>query len=369
MPARNFLSEDQVKRLQNELRTSELGYVRERVLILLLQNTGKTQPEIAEFIGCSPRTVAYWSLHGDPNNLESLHNKREEEHHRKATPEYIQKLMETTEKDPSELGYEFGRWTTERLSTYLEKETGIKISGSQIRRILKAKKYRYIWGKYILEDKQDVAKREDFKKRLAIHLGLAKKDPKYIQIWFWDESGFSMRVIRRKNWGKKGKRKHLTGQRRKGHINVMGCIRESDRKRICFFVKKGNGDIFYEQLHQLVENLKQEWIEQSHAPEDFKKVKIVIVLDNASYHKRKDVIQKVKSDLPNIILEFLPPYSPDLNIIELVWHSCKEYIAHRLFKSTDELKELLNKLLNEGELIIKWNRKIKNKGNNCDIAT
>jgi hypothetical protein len=29
-----------------------------------------------------------------------------------------------------------------------------------------------------LEDKQDVAKREDFKKRLAIHLGLAKKDPR-----------------------------------------------------------------------------------------------------------------------------------------------------------------------------------------------
>ena len=175
MPARNFLSEDQVKRLQNELRTSELGHVRERVLILLLQNTGKTQPQIAEFIGCSPRTVAYWSLHGDPNNLESLHNKREEEHYRKATPEYINKLMETTEKDPSELGYEFGRWTTERLSTYLEKETGIKISGSQIRRILKAKKYRYIWGKYSLEDKQDVAKREAFKKRISIHLGLAKK--------------------------------------------------------------------------------------------------------------------------------------------------------------------------------------------------
>jgi hypothetical protein len=41
-------------------------------------------------------------------------------------------------------------------------------------------------------------KREAFKKRLAIHLGLAKEDPKYIQIWFWDESGFSMRVIRRK---------------------------------------------------------------------------------------------------------------------------------------------------------------------------
>jgi hypothetical protein len=32
-------------------------------------------------------------------------------------------------------------------------------------------------------------------------------------------------------------------------------------------------------------------------------------------------------------------------------HSAKEYIAHRLFKSVEQLEELLNKLLNEGGLI------------------
>ena len=58
-----------------------------------------------------------------------------------------------------------------------------------------------------------------------------------------------------------------------------------------------------------------------------------------------------------------PGYSPDFNLIELVWHSCKEYIAHRLFQSVCELKFTLNKLLNNGELIIKWGRKVKNKGN------
>ena len=51
-------------------------------------------------------------------------------------------------------------------------------------------------------------------------------------------------------------------------------------------------------------------------------------------------------------LEFLPAYSPDLNLIELVWHSCKEYIAHRLFQTVDELRELLNQLLNQGGLEI-----------------
>jgi transposase len=88
-----------------------------------------------------------------------------------------------------------------------------------------------------------------------------------------------------------------------------------------------------------------------------------VILDNASYHKRLDIREKITQDLPNIVLEFLPAYSPDFNLIELVWHSCKEYIAHRLFKSVDELNSLLERLLNQGELVIKWHRKLKNKGN------
>nr|MBW4640825.1 IS630 family transposase [Gloeocapsa sp. UFS-A4-WI-NPMV-4B04] len=55
-------------------------------------------------------------------------------------------------------------------------------------------------------------------------------------------------------------------------------------------------------------------------------------------------------------------------IIELVWHSCKEYIAHRLFKSVDELNLLLDKLLNQGELVIKWHYQTKNKANNYHVA-
>ncbi|CAD5957998.1 Transposase [Planktothrix tepida] len=83
----------------------------------------------------------------------------------------------------------------------------------------------------------------------------------------------------------------------------------------------------------------------------------------ASFHKKKEILKKIEAEMPNIRLEFLPPYSPDFNLIELVWHSAKEYIAHRLFESVEQLEDLLHKLLNEGELIINWHRKIKNKGN------
>lgn len=269
------------------------------------------------------------------------------------------------EKDPIEYGYDFGRWTAARLAAYLEIATGIKLSGSQVGRILNRKKYVYLWAKYSLESKQDPEKRKLFKEKLSEYLRITKIHPERLQVWFWDESGFSLRVIRRKNWGRKGHRNKVPGQRRKGRVNMMGGLRYHDKKRINFVIKKGNADVFYEHLKFLNNFILEEWVEQGHEIESFNdcSAKIVIILDNASFHKRKDILEKIESEMPNIILEFLPPYSPDYNLIELVWHSAKEYIAHRLFKSVEQLEELLNRLLNQGGLIINWDRKIKNKGN------
>ena len=365
MPAKNHLSQEQRERLLKILKEHENPYVREKVLILLLMNEGKTYQEISNFLEIAYPTVAYWAVHGDPDQLKSFLDGRREGNFRKVTKKYEEVLLEIIEKEPAEYGYEFGRWTAARLATYLEKATGIKLSGSQVRRILERKKYVYLWAKYSLEDKQNPEKRKIFKEKLSEYLKITLISPERLQVWFWDESGFSLRVIRRKAWGKKGYRKKVTGQRRRGRVNIMGGLRYHDKKRMNFVIKKGNADVFYEQIKLLNVFLLEEWIEQGKQSEDFAKdsAKIVIILDNASFHKRKDILEKLASEMPNIILEFLPPYSPDYNLIELVWHSAKEYIAHRLFESVEQLEELLNKLLNEGGLIIKWERKIKNKGN------
>lgn len=365
MPAKNHLSKEQKERLIKLLKESENPYIREKVLIILLINDGKSYQEISHFLDIAYTTVAYWAVHGDPDNIKSFVDERSQGNFRKVTPEYEKILLETIEKEPGEYGYEFGRWTAARLATYLEKVTGIKLSGSQISKILHKKKYVYIWAKYSLEDKQNPKHREIFKQKLLEYLRITKESPERLQVWFWDESGFSLRVIRRKNWGKKGRQKKVTGQRRVGRVNIMGGLRYHDKKRLNFVIKKGNAETFYEQIKSLNTSIIQEWIDQGNHRGNFAEsgLKIVIILDNASFHKKKDILTKIEAEMPHIILEFLPAYSPDYNLIELVWHSAKEYIAHRLFESVEQLEELLHRLLNEGELIIKWSRKIKNKGN------
>ncbi len=109
MPALGFLNQEQKERLQTVVRSDDCSRLREHALILLLQNDGKTYKEITDFIGCGYRTVAYWCVHGNPDNLDSLKDKRQQGNYRKATEEYIDLLLKVVELAPSEFGYEFGR--------------------------------------------------------------------------------------------------------------------------------------------------------------------------------------------------------------------------------------------------------------------
>jgi hypothetical protein len=92
MPIKGFLKPEQIKKLQHALRESKFSHLQQKIL-MLLQNDGKTYEQIADLLGCSPRTVAHCCVHGNPDNLDSLRNKREEEHYRKVTPEYMKMAL------------------------------------------------------------------------------------------------------------------------------------------------------------------------------------------------------------------------------------------------------------------------------------
>ncbi len=136
MPAKNHLSQEQKERLLKAMKEDKNPQIRERVLILLLINDGKTYQKIAKFLGISYPTVADWAVHGGPAKMESFIDGRSQGIFWKATPKYEEVLLEVVEKEPLEYGYEFGRWTANRLAPHLEQATGIKLSGSQFRRIL-----------------------------------------------------------------------------------------------------------------------------------------------------------------------------------------------------------------------------------------
>jgi transposase len=71
---------------------------------------------------------------------------------------------------------------------------------------------------------------------------------------------------------------------------------------------------------------------------DGKKKKILLVLDNARYHHAK-ILQPWLEEVSALLeLFFLPPYSPDLNPIEMLWKKTRRNVTHnRFFSSIQEL--------------------------------
>ena len=72
----------------------------------------------------------------------------------------------------------------------------------------------------------------------------------------------------------------------------------------------------------------------------FKDEKIVLIMDNASFHKSK------KLKIPdNIKIYFIPPYSPELNPQERRFEDIKKFLKNKVFKSLEELQDKVTEIL------------------------
>ncbi len=88
----------------------------------------------------------------------------------------------------------------------------------------------------------------------------------------------------------------------------------------------------------------------------------MVILDNASYHKSKKFKAEIsKWSNRGLTLLYLPPYSPQLNIIEILWKFMKYYwIEHTAYLSYDNLLKYVKKIFNnygtgEDEYFINFN--------------
>lgn len=73
----------------------------------------------------------------------------------------------------------------------------------------------------------------------------------------------------------------------------------------------------------------------------------VVILDNAPIHHSKAFQQKIKFwESMDLFIYFLPPYSPELNKIEILWRFIKyKWLPFDAFLNFKNLKERLNNVL------------------------
>lgn len=146
-------------------------------------------------------------------------------------------------------------------------------------------------------------KRRIYQERIEAHKSLGRL------IVYSDESGFAHDMPRTHGYALKGKRCYGSCDwGAKGRTNVIGALLGQALLTVALLKGNVNTEVFIA------------WVEQDLIPK--LPTESVLVGDNAAFHKDPRIRDLLEAS--GHFLEYLPPYSPDLNPIEKKWAQAKK---------------------------------------------
>jgi len=101
-------------------------------------------------------------------------------------------------------------------------------------------------------------------------------------------------------------------------VAVFGAVRPDDGRLVVAQAEVFNSTTFLAFLEQIVRHRRRSR-------------KQVVVVDNAQYHRAKALRHWLDSHSHAIRLDYLPPYSPELNHIERVWKLTRRTCTHNRY--------------------------------------
>ncbi len=145
-------------------------------------------------------------------------------------------------------------------------------------------------------------------------------------VFFFDEGRFGIRSTLTRMWAKKGT--PLNVKIKQGYKSFYMHTAVSPHK----------GEDFSLMLPQVNTEMMNIFLEE--LSKAYSEYKILLIMDQAGWHKSKEL-----NIPPNIEIEFLPPYSPELNPVERLWKWIKKEAVHNKVFAT--LEQLMESVINE----------------------
>jgi len=110
-------------------------------------------------------------------------------------------------------------------------------------------------------------------------------------------------------------------------MSIFGAVRIDTGRLLTLPYKIFNAQTYLEFLKYLLKRT-------------YRKRVIHVILDNSGYHHAKLLKPWIKEHRHDIVFDFLPPYSPELNPIERIWKLTRRLCVHnRYFPELENLVE------------------------------
>lgn len=208
--------------------------------------------------------------------------------------------------------------TTGSVIQYIKETFFVEYRLSGMRDLLHRLGYVYKNPK-LVPGHPDIDAQEEFIKHDE-ELMMKKADD--VEVLFMDAVHPEHNTMAAYGWMKRGERKELKTNSGRQRLNLHGVINAETHEVTLIESDTINKD----STLQLLELVEQRYFLSS---------MVYIILDNARYHYSKEVKEFLEGKKMKLV--FLPPYSPNLNLIERLWRFFKKNVLYNKYHSS--LKE------------------------------
>ena len=283
------------------------AYMKLSVLVLL--DMGKTYEEISETLGIGLGTVGNCKHKYERAGLDKYLDTHYVPYSGKLTDEQLAQLDGAVSQ---------GLYTTtQSVQVYIEYEFGISYSLSGVLAVLK--KLNFVYKKTM-----SVPGKADVKEQAAF---LAQMEPFLTEVGD-DEAVFFIDAMHPQHntrsdwaWIKRGERKTVPTNTGRNRMNLNGAVNAHRPEEVVIVEADSiNGQAtiaLYERIQE----------------QNLDKTSIYVFCDNASYYHGAEVKAWLEQN-PRITQLFLPPYSPNLNLIERLWKFLRKKVINTTFYPT-----------------------------------
>jgi len=295
----DVLTDEDREQLQYLYEHSDSPQIRQRAHSVLLSHSGYSMTDITSILGVSRDTVSRALNRWDNWGFERLGDAPRSGAPPKLTDAEVTILLELTTEFPH---------SPKQVLEKLREATGKTISNSTRKKILR--KARLTW-KRMRKSVKNKRNEEDFRKgQQEVKRLEARHDRGEIDLYFCDETGFSLTPTVPYGWQRVGITIGLPSARSK-RINTLGFLGRNDR--FSSYTVEGNIDSV------IVISCIDDFCRGLTKP-------TVVVIDNASMHTSKAFLAKMSEwEALGLTFYHLPPYSPELNLIETLWRLVKHH--------------------------------------------
>lgn len=322
------LARAQRRRIERRLRKTRDRIETTRCRILLLLDKGLSPSQVFPQVGCDRSTVYKTIYRFDELGEEGLSDRRLSPSPRKVTPDLLNRLLFLLDESPRDLGWQRSTWTLELLAKEIEREIGIKLSPSHIRSLLLQSGCRR--GRARPGLRIPVRGR---RRILANIARLVKRGSQKEEVFYVDEADVDLNPRIGSCYMKKGQQLVVLTPGKNQKRYLAGALNARTGRVIHSESVQKNSSLFVALLERLTATYRRA-------------EKLHLILDNYIIHKSRQTLKWIERFGPRIVLHFLPPYSPDHNVIERLWKQMHDHVTRNHRHTTmNSLMEAIHEFL------------------------